>query len=212
MSRLDHLRERLHRRKANRERKHRLHQGNRARHEAKAVRTLRAQIRVLLDRRHRLPLVMFDDTNIDLIPRSARAVAGYVGGSWPTFWHLKAWWPRARRVSIAVNSGEHAQFLDIESGDATIEDAPHWWTTTPGARGFYISESMATALAAHLERSGIHRHKYVLWTAHYSGRHICGPKSCGCPVEADGTQWTSSSHERSLDESHLSPSFWDSLL
>jgi peptidoglycan hydrolase-like protein with peptidoglycan-binding domain len=32
-----------------------------------------------------------------------------------------------------------------------------------------------------------------LWTAHYGqGKHICGPKTCGeLPVDADGTQWTS---------------------
>lgn len=217
MSRVDRLRERLHRRKRNRDRKRRKHQGHRARREAKAVRTLRARIRALLDRRHRLPRVMFDDTSVDLIPRSAGAVGGYVNGFYRTFQALRRRFPKARRVSIAVSSDVVADCLDVESGDATNADAPRWYRRfreQPRRRRrtpkFYTSVSNADALVNELAAAGISRGRYVLWLAHYgAGKHICGHDTCGLTRNrADGTQWTSSSHERSLDESYLRPSFW----
>jgi hypothetical protein len=210
VSALERLRERLHRRKRNRERKRRLHQGRRAMREARALQHLRA----LVDHLRKEPRVMFDDTSVDLIPITARAVAGYVNGAYQTIAALRIRFKGRRIVTIAVTSVGRAQFLDIESGNATIADAAGWWRRNRGhgARGFYIAESEASDLVAAIEREGIHRPEYVLWTAHYWGpRHICGPKSCGSSVEADGTQWTDRSNGKSLDESWLRLSFWRRL-
>jgi hypothetical protein len=205
---LRRLRERLHRRKRNRDRKHRKHQGRLAMREARAVQHLRA----LIDHLRKEPRVMFDDTTVSLIPFTARAVAGYVNGAYRTIGPLLLRFPRSRVVTIAVNSLGRAQFLDIERGNATIADAPDWWRHTSQARGPYIPESDAAELVAHLEAHGIHRHEYVLWTAHYNGeRHICAPETCGCAVRADGTQWTDRANSRSLDESWLHLSFWRRL-
>lgn len=153
---------------------------------------------------------MFDDTSIDLIPRVARAVAGYVNGLYVTVPGLRLRFKGRRIVTIAVSSDAAAHFLDIEAGNATIADAPGWWGRNKAhARGFYIAESEAAEFVAYLQAHGIHRHEYVLWTAHYDGtRHICGPKTCGCAVEADGTQWTDRANGKSLDESWLHRSFW----
>ena len=210
VSRRDRLRKRLYRRKHNREVHRRKHQHYRTLREMRAIRHLRA----LIDHLHKEPRVMFDDTSVELIPGSARVVAGYVDGLYRTVSTLRVRFKGRLIVTIAVLSGDHAQFLDIESGNATIEDAPGWWERNKdhGARGFYIAESEAAALVAHLKAHGIHRHQYVLWLAHYWGpRHICGPKTCGCPVGADGTQWTDRSNDRSLDESWLHRSFWRRL-
>ena len=208
MSVLGRLRRRLRRRERNRDRKRRLHQGRRAIREARAVQHLRA----LIDHLRKEPRVMFDDTTVSLIPITARAVAGYVNGAYQTVSALRVRFKGRRIVTIAVNSLGRAMFLDIERGNATIADAPDWWRRNPHARGFYIAESEAAELVAYLEAHGIHRHEYVLWTAHYDGtRHICGPKSCGCAVEADGTQWTDTANGKSLDESWLHLSFWRRL-
>lgn len=173
--------------------------------EIRAIQRLRAR----LDHIHREPRVMFDDTDVDLIPKSARAVAGYTGGHWPTFASLARLFPKARRVSIAVNSGDRGQFLDIEPGDASVGDFGDWWRAHVHARGGYCAESDAAALVAAAHAHGIDQAHFVLWTAHIGhGRHICGPKTCGCPVQADATQWTWTSNGRSLDESYLHPSFW----
>jgi hypothetical protein len=207
---LRRLRERIHRRKRNRERKRRLHQHRRVLREMRAIQHLRA----LLDHLRREPRVMFDDTTVSLIPRFARAVAGYVNGIYVTVPALRLRFKGRRIVTIAVNSLGRAHYLDIERGNATIADAPGWWERNKehGARGFYIAESEAADLVAHLEAHGIHRDEYVLWTAHYDGtRHICGPRSCGCAVTADGCQWTNRANGRSLDESWLRPSFWRKL-
>lgn len=171
-------------------------------------------LRALIDRLNAEPLVMFDDTSVELIPRSARAVAGYVNGRYRTLPALRGRFPKAKVVTIAVTSDARAQFLDIEPGNATIADAPGWWERNKdhGARGFYIAESQADELVHALDRHRIARHTYVLWTAHYMGeRHICGPDSCGCQVRADGTQWTDRANNRSLDESKLTHAFWRPL-
>ncbi len=211
MSPLDRLRDRLHRRKRNRERKRRLRQHFRVAREIRAIQHLRA----LIDHLRKEPRVMFDDTSVELIPRSARAVAGYVNGLYKTVPALRLRFKGRRIVTVAVTSEARAQFLDIERGNATIADAPGWWERFKDSgrlRGFYIAESEAEALVSYLGSHGIHRHEYVLWTAHYAGyRHVCGPKTCGCRVEADGTQWTDRSNGRSLDESKLTPAFWRQL-
>jgi hypothetical protein len=72
------------------------------------------------------PIAMFDDVNIDLIPKSAPAVAGYVGGRWPTFKTLAKAFPHAKLLSIAVTAAEDAMCLDVERGDATPAQAPAW--------------------------------------------------------------------------------------
>ena len=216
MTRLEKLRRRLHKRKANRERKRRHHQGFRAKREARVVRRIREAIRALL---RRGPLVMYDDTSVGLIPSDAKAVAGYVNGNYATWPDVLRLFPHARHVSIAVTSGVVADCLDVEPGDAANADAPGWYRAFKRAAAknkqphrkpiFYTSTSNADALVAELATHGVARHEYKLWLAHYGdGKHICGPDTCGlCRCKADGTQWTSTSHGRSLDESYLRPHF-----
>lgn len=202
------LRQRIARRKRRRDRFRRFHHGRAALREARAIQHLRA----LLDWRRKLPRVMFDDTSVDLIPRLARAVAGYTGGSWPTFSTLLACFPHARKVSIAINSIGRGRILDVEPGDATAAEAWAWWESHPDAKGFYTSQSNLGALVNALAAHGLVPKDYALWSAHYDGtRHICGPKTCGAPVEVDATQWTDRANDRSLDESVVLPSFWIKL-
>lgn len=216
MSRIDRLRERLHRRKRNRDRKHHLHQGHKAHREAVAVRKLRAAIKAIIDRRHQLPRVMFDDVTLSLVPGVARAIGFYVNGLYANGTEAHQRFPRARRVGISITASEVADALDIETGDASIGEAPGWYRAFKAQRPhgvpiFYTSVSNADALVGALSASGISRGHYRLWLAHYgAGKHICGSDTCGLTSQrADGTQWTSSSHNRSLDESYLRVSFWE---
>jgi peptidoglycan hydrolase-like protein with peptidoglycan-binding domain len=52
-----------------------------------------------------------------------------------------------------------------------------------------------------------------LWSAHYGGPHVCGPRpSCGAlSVTADGTQWTSAAMGRVLDQSLLLDNFFGTI-
>lgn len=159
------------------------------------------------------PVVMYDTVTLGVVPASPQAVAGYVGGSWPTYAGLVKDFPHARHVSIAVNAGEVADCLDVENGDATVGQAAAWFHRQT-ARGLkrpiiYTSISNAAALEQTLAAAGIARDAFLLWSAHYTLKpHICGP-GCGFGnVTADATQWTDRAHELNLDESLCSDAFF----
>lgn len=160
-------------------------------------------------------ITMFDDTNVGLLPAGDFAYAGYVGGKWPTFPELQRRFPGHRLLSIAVNASEDAECLDIEKGDATIDEAPDWFKRQH-VRGvyrpvLYVDASNMRALEETMAQAGIPRGAWRLWTAHYLHKaHLCAPWSCGFGVqEADGTQWTNQALGLSLDQSVLNPEFFD---
>ncbi len=154
--------------------------------------------------------VMYDSTDVGQIPTNAQAVAGYVGGHWPTYPELVKRFPHAQHLSIAVSAQEDADCLDIEKGDATPADAPGWYHRQR-ARGltrpaFYGSLSLIPAIMSTLGFAGIPRSAYRILSAHYTGHpHICGP-ACGLSPPADGTQWTGGNR---YDESLLSSAFFN---
>ncbi|MBS1862998.1 MAG: hypothetical protein JSS68_14955 [Actinobacteria bacterium] len=179
----------------------------------RAVRYLRSLIRKVSRRSE--PTRMYDSVDLSQIPSDAPAAAGYVGGSWPTFKELKKKFPRARRLSIAVNASEDADALDIESGDATPDQAPDW-VRRQQKRGVkrpvvYASASVMPSVLAALKAAGIKREEVRVWTAHYTFTpHLCGPHSCGFLTDtvADATQFTDTAHGRNLDESLLDKGFF----
>lgn len=156
-------------------------------------------------------LTMYDAIDVAGIPPGAVAVAGYVGGKWPTYPTLLKKFPDAHHVSIAVNASEDAHVLDVERGDATAEDAPGWVHRQHerGLKrpGLYCSLSGMADLLKTLVAHNVKRTDVVLWCAHYTHEpHICGPQ-CGDglkePVEA--TQYNDSG---TADESLVTPAFW----
>jgi hypothetical protein len=159
---------------------------------------------------------MFDDTNVSLMPTAA-AEAGYVGGRWPTYNELKAKFPNARLLGIAVTASEDAECLDVENGDATIAQIYGWFKRQQARKVYrpviYSSVSQMNAIHATMTANGFARSEYRLWSAHYgAGQHICGPSSCKLTsVACDGTQWTSTAMGKSLDESLLSADFFPAL-
>jgi len=160
-------------------------------------------------------LAMFDDVNVKLIPKSAPAVAGYVGGNWPTFKRLPKLFPHAHLLSIAVTAAEDAMCLDVETGDATPDQAPAWVRRQHG-RGVkrpvvYTSASLLQGLVNLLAEHGLkHGRDYLLWSAHYTFHpHLCSSVcGFGIRVTADATQWTDHAFGRSLDQSLCSPGFF----
>jgi len=158
--------------------------------------------------------LMFDSVDTTQVPTTAVAVAGYVGGHWPTYATLAAKFPRAHRLSIAVNASEDAECLDVEAGDATIEQASPW-VKRQLARGVkrpvvYTSVSQAKTLLDALKASGITRSQVRLWTAHYTYKaHRC-TSACGFgfAAVADATQYSNSALGKNLDVSLCVPSFF----
>lgn len=158
---------------------------------------------------------MYDSVDVATVPAHANAVAGYVGGSWPTYAALVRRFPHAEHLSIAVNAGEEAECLDCEAGDATPAQVPEW-VRHQLARGVakpavYCSLSVVVEVLNELTRAGIKRSQIRLWTAHYTYTpHICGPHD-GCSTNADATQWTDRALGRNLDESLCSDSFFHAV-
>jgi hypothetical protein len=73
---------------------------------------------------------MFDAVTPGNLPRSAVMVAGYVDGLYENVAAIRARFPNALEVSIAVRWTDRAQVLDVENGDATPAQAVTWCTDT----------------------------------------------------------------------------------
>lgn len=162
----------------------------------------------------RKAITMYDSVDIGQIPPKAVAVAGYVNGHWPTYEQLRTSFPHAKRKSIAVTAAADADVLDIERGDANIDQAAAWVKRQHerGAKrpGVYTSVANAARLMETLARAGIPRTAYRLWTAHYTFRpHRC-TKKCGFGMSgvADATQYTDHALGKNLDASLASPTFF----
>lgn len=160
-------------------------------------------------------ITMYDSVTIEAIPRTAKAVAGYVGGHWPTFGQLEKLWPNAHRLSIAIAASEDADCLDIETGDAKPGEAAAWVKRqhTLGNKRpvVYTSAAYLQALVDILSAAGLqHGRDYRVWSAHYTfKRHRCSPQcGFGIKITADATQYSDKALGRNLDVSVCSPEFF----
>lgn len=165
-----------------------------------------------------MTVTMFDSVDVSLLPDGNYAYAGYVDGLWPTYQDLKSKFPDADVLSIAVNTYYNADCLDIESGDATPEEAAYWYQVQIGNGAvrpcLYADVSTMPYVLEGLAQVQIPRNKVRLWSAHFgAGEHICGPDSCELISELmDGTQWTDAARGLDLDQSLLSDDFFDDPL
>jgi len=159
-------------------------------------------------------LVMYDSINVSQIPKNAQYVAGYVGGYWPTYSTLQKEFPHATILSIAINSSENAECLDVETGDATIADVYAWLNRQMARKVvrpvIYTQASNLDRLMLTMNANGFKRSQYRLWSAHYGrGDHLCGPNTCTeTQTSVDGTQWTDMALGKNLDQSTLLPNFF----
>jgi hypothetical protein len=160
-------------------------------------------------------VVMYDSVDVQQIPRSALAVAGYVGGHWPTFPQLVQLFPQAHRTSIAISASEDADMLDIENGDAVPAQAPAWvkrqHSLGKPRPAVYCSLSVAWQVWLRLKLAGIRRGAVRIVTAHYNGKpHRCSPLChFGFWTRADATQYTDRALGRNLDASLCAPNFFE---
>lgn len=218
------LQRRLDKRKRRRDRQekkfHETHQRGHAfavRKEAKAVRFLKKLLGKARRHKKRNPDVMFDSVTVGEIPGNAHAVLCYTGGDYHTCPEVrKKFGKHVHILTCAISADEDAMLLDVENGDATPEQCADWYYRQQRRGsdwiGFYASVSVMQRIINLLKAAGIQRHQYKILTAHYAGKHICGPHTCAYPGfedEANGCQWTSSSHGRNLDESFLASGFFD---
>lgn len=182
------------------------HAAQERKHEHHHLKNLERRIRARRQHRKHGAGAMFDSIDLSQFPANPRAVAGYVGGFWPTYHDLQSRFPGALKLSIAVNASEDADCLDIEPGDATPQEAAGWVRRqhVRGVHrpGVYSSISSMGLVLVQLASAGIARHEVNVWTAHYTfDSHRCGPSEYGLGTTADATQFTDHSGGSNLDES-----------
>lgn len=165
-----------------------------------------------------MTLVMRDSVNPGDLTPGADAYLGYVDGAFANFSQVKAKFPHALILSLAVFAQHDADGCDCEAGDLMPWQVGPW-VKRQLARGawrpvVYCSASVVPTVLADILVAGLHRGQIRLWSAHYgAGKHICGPKTCAFPgvPDCDGTQWTDKAPgtgPRPIDESILLPGFF----
>lgn len=203
-----YLKQQIRKRKRYREFHRKRKEGRKARREASAIRRLRRELDAL-----RAPKTQYDSVSVQYIPPDAGAVAFYINGLYANGTACKKQAPNARFTGISVTSRQLGQCLDIEPGDATISDVPDYHRRFRKAHPhvkpiYYTSASNVDALVNTLASIGVKRSEYIIWSAHYTGRHICG-RDCSYAKAAgrvDATQYTTSGGK--CDVSVCLPSYW----
>lgn len=147
-------------------------------------------------------ILMYDSVTPSVIPGSAPAVAGYVSGQWPTFFSLPSLFPHSVLISIAPQATEKAKCLDVEPGDAVIQQVYGWVEKRLRAGAYlpcvYSSLSewlLIKPFVAHIPRS-----LFLEWDADWTNTYHLD-------AGFDATQWTSHALNRNIDGSAVTVRF-----
>jgi hypothetical protein len=140
---------------------------------------------------------MYDSVTLSTVPAFPFAQAGYTAGHWITFGPMRAAWPNAHTVSIAISVRYHADCLDVEPGDATPGEAVAWirvemrlgWSRPCVYSDWWEYTHEIDPLLA---QAHIHSWQVWKWDADYTHVAHIDPGF-------DATQWTSTCLGRNLD-------------
>jgi hypothetical protein len=114
-------------------------------------------------------MTMYDGVDAGTVPAGAEIYAGYVDGQWQSYDALVSKFPGALHVSICVTASDSARALDVESGDATPEEAPAWAAAQrKGGNPYpvvYMDEANWPAVKAAFSDQGVPAPLY--WVAAY---------------------------------------------
>lgn len=148
---------------------------------------------------------MYDTVTLQTVPANPYALAGYTAGAWPTFRPLRARYPRAHTVSIAISARYHADCLDVEPGDAVPSQAAGWVRAdiAAGWRKPCLYSSyweFVHQIRPDLAAAGINRSQVLEWDADFVGY-------ARLDATFDATQYTDRAFGRNLDASLVLRSF-----
>jgi hypothetical protein len=115
---------------------------------------------------------MYDAVTSSNIPAGASLVAGYADGLYANIPQMRARFPHATVVTIAVRWTTRAMVLDVETGDASPAEAPRWCTVTmadvPNSElTVYCNASTWPQVRAAFRAAGVSEPQY--WVAEYDG-------------------------------------------
>lgn len=117
--------------------------------------------------------LMFDSVSPSGIPADAAMVAGYVDGVYANVPAMRARFPHATVVQVAVSASYPAArgvVLDVESGDATPSQAVAWCRAYAGPNSdltVYCDSSTWPTVRAAFAAAGVSEPNY--WVADYDG-------------------------------------------
>lgn len=167
--------------------------------------------------------IMYDSVDLTQIPASSSAVAGYVGGIYPTDSHgaLREKFPHSYVASIAVQRAQRASFADVENGDLEVLEGVPWieegLALGEERPGLYAAFANMVTLVQELRAAKIPRWEYRLWLATDDGladainilehgTHLGLPLPEGFSV--GGVQYDWHALNRDLDASLVRPGFF----
>lgn len=150
-----------------------------------------------------------DNTDVSRLTPGFPVYAGYYNGPFANLTALRARFPHAFIITIALrlNGSIGANACDVEPGTFSSSqsgsfDACLAWLKQGNYGGMskpliYVMASWAADLENYLAARGWARDKYYMWTAHYAGLHLCSPTGCGYggSREADATQYASGTND-----------------
>lgn len=113
---------------------------------------------------------LYDSISPGNIPSGATMVAGYQDGLYANLGAMRARFPHATVVSIAVRWTTRAQVLDVETGNATPAQAVTWCTKTMADKPntqltIYCNTSLWPQVRAAFKAAGVTEPNY--WVAQY---------------------------------------------
>jgi LysM repeat protein len=115
--------------------------------------------------------IMYDSVDPNRIPASAEMVAGYVDGRYANLALMRARFPHALLVGIAVSAHtDDGEVLDVEQGDATPNGAVSWVQIrrrSGATPTIYTSASEWPSVKAAFQAAGIAEPYY--WIAKWDG-------------------------------------------
>jgi hypothetical protein len=127
--------------------------------------------------------ILYDSTDLSLIPADAGLVGSYANGTYATQWaDVKAMFPTAAHIRIDVLAEGVGNCLDVETGDATPDHARAWLEGRIAAGVPYpaIYCSRSTLAAVEAACAGL---QYWHWVATLDGNiHIDGYKPLHRPA------------------------------
>lgn len=150
-----------------------------------------------------------DNVSVSQLDSGFSVYAGYYNGPFANLNALHMRFPHAYIISIALrlDGSKGAMAVDIEPGtlsslqSASFAGCLSWLQQGGGFGGsskplIYVMASWAALLEDFLTAAGVPRSSYYLWTAHYSGQHLCSPSGCGYGrSQADATQYASGAND-----------------
>ena len=115
---------------------------------------------------------LYDAVTSSNIPAGASLVAGYADGLYANVSQMRARFPHATVVTIAVSHLTRAQVADVETGDMTPAQALFWATVTMhdvpnGELTLYANTSTWPSIKAAFHAAHVALPQW--WAAHYTG-------------------------------------------